>query len=372
MLPEHPTLGMLGDALVLLLRHVLELVGGTTELPPDLGLDGVASLERARPGHIAFADSGPPERLLACLASAILVRRDFPQCQAPLVRVDDPRLAFLKVMGLFGPVEALSPGVHPTAVVDATAELGADVRVGPLCYVAAGARIGARTRVHPHVTVGPGACVGDDCDLRSGVRIERDCVLGHRVVVFPNAVIGADGFGFAQGETSLEKFPQMGIVRIGDDVEIGANTTIDRATMPEEATVVGDGTKIDNLVQIGHNCTIGKHCVVAAQTGVSGSVEVGDGCVFAGQSGVRDHVRIGDRVRLAGRSGVTQDISDGATMSGYPAQDHRAALRQEATLRHLPVMRQQIRELERRLRELTTRTTGPKPDPEEPGREPST
>lgn len=363
---------MPGDALVLLLRQVLELVGGTTDLPLDLELEGVASLDRARRGHVAFADAGPPERLLACQASAILVRHGFPQCAAPLVRVDDPRLAFLKVMGLFGPAETLAPGIHPTAVVDEAAELGPDVRIGPLCYVAAGARIGARTRIGPHVTIGPGARIGDDCDLRSGVRIERDCVLGDRVTVFPNAVIGADGFGFAQGEAGLEKFPQMGIVRVGSDVEIGASTTIDRATMPEEATIVGDGTKIDNLVQIGHNCVIGRHCVVAAQTGISGSVEVGDGCIFGGQSGIRDHVRVGTGVRLGGRAGVTQDVPDGSTMSGYPAQDHRAALRQEATLRHLPVMRQQIRELERQIRELTTRTTGSRPDPEESEREPST
>jgi len=363
---------MPGDALVLLLRQVLELVDGTTDLPPDLELDGVASLDRARPGHVAFADTGPPERLLACQASAILVRRDFPPCAAPLVRVDDPRLAFLKVMSLFGPAEALPLGVHPTAVVDEGAELGPDVRIGPFCHVAAGARIGARTRIHAHVTIGPRARVGEDCDLRAGVRVERDCVLGDRVVVFPNAVIGADGFGFAQGETGLEKFPQMGTVRIGSDVEIGANTTIDRATMPEEATIIGEGTKIDNLVQIGHNCVIGRQCVVAAQTGISGSVEVGDGCVFGGQSGIRDHVRVGARVRLGGRAGVIQDVPEGSTMSGYPAQDHRAALRQEATLRHLPVMRQQIRELERRLRELTSRAIGSRPDSEESGREPST
>ena len=336
------------------LGDLLAGLGAETDLPADTIIAGVCALDDARPGHLVFCESQDRvEKLETCPAAAILVSRRFPACAAPLVRVDTPRRAFGRIMQRFAPEEPMPAGIHPTAVIEAGAELAEGVGVGALAYIGALARIGPNTRIMPQCYIGANASIGADCLLRSGVRVERECVLGNRVIVHGGAVIGTDGFGFSPGERGIEKEPQLGHVRIGDDVEIGSNTTIDRATIPGSATEIGDGTKIDNLVQIAHNCKIGKHCVIVANVGISGSVHVGDGVTMAGQTGVRDHVVIGAGARLGGRAGVTSDVPGGATYSGYPAQDHRKELRQQAALRKLPDLLQRVKALEARLAALS-------------------
>ena len=335
------------------LGHLLAGLGAGTELDPSIEVTGLAPFDSAGPGQLTFAGEARLASLLgACRASAILVTRDFAGEDPRLIRVADPKLVFLSFAPLFAPPEPRGLGVHPSAVVEFDAELAEGVTVDPLAYVGHGARIGRNTWVCPHVYIGPGVVVGEGCIIRSGARIERFCTIGDRCIIHGGVIIGSDGFGFTAGKAGLEKEQQLGYVQIGNDVEIGANSTIDRAMIPGVATTVGDGTKIDNLGQIGHNCRIGRSCVIVGQVGISGSVTIGDGVQIGGQTGIRDHVCVGDGVRLAGRAGVTSDVPDGSTFSGFPAQDHRAEMRLQASLRKVPALRDQIAELSRRVDEL--------------------
>jgi UDP-3-O-[3-hydroxymyristoyl] glucosamine N-acyltransferase len=229
--------------------------------------------------------------------------------------------------------------------VDPSATVGAFVAIG------AGARVGARTIIHPHVVIGPGAELGADCILHAHVSIRERCRLGARVIVQNGAVIGSDGYGFAQRpDGSHEKIPQAAPVVIEDDVEIGANTTIDRPAVGE--TRIQAGTKIDNLVQIGHGVVLGRHVLLAAQVGIAGSTIIGDHVVFGGQVGVGGHLTIGDRVKAVGQSGITNSVEAGMFVSGYPAIENSEWRRSAAVYRRLPEMRKQLKDLQERIEKI--------------------
>ena len=342
-------------------------VGARLEGAPASGatapfLRGLRPLDEAGPQDVAFyANPRYKAQLAATHAGAVLVAEDeaalVPASSVRLVCAQ-PYVAFAKASALFHPEELPAAGIAPGAHVHAEAQVDPSAHVGAAAVVGRGARIGRGTVLHPGAIVLDYAQVGAGCTLHAGSVVREGCVLGDRVVLQPNCVIGSDGFGFAldlEGDEGRpgplhRKIPQAGIVRIEDDVELGACTCVDRATLGE--TVIGRGSKVDNLVQIAHNVRIGPLSLLVAQSGVSGSTTLGAGVILAGQVGVVGHLSIGDGARVGAQSGVSRDVEAGATVSGSPAIDHRDWLRLSAALPKLPELVRELRRLEKRVAEL--------------------
>ena len=335
----------------MILRELAERLGCAVRGDADVEVHRVSGIEDCGPGDLTFvANARYVPRLATTRATAVIVSPDL-QTPLPSLLSSNPYLSYARAVGILHPPSSLAPGVHPTAHVDPTARLEADVHVGALAVVGARVRVGARTVVHPHAVLYPDAEVGEDCVLHSGVHVREGCRLGRRVVVQNGAVIGGDGFGFARDdEGRYEKIPQVGIVVVEDDVEIGALVAIDRASMKE--TRIGRGTKIDNLVQIGHSVTVGRDTVLAGQVGIAGSTRIGDGVTLAGQVGVAGHITVGDRVVATAQTGIPSSVDEGAMVSGYPAIDNRAWLKASAVFPRLPELLRRLRDLEARLRQL--------------------
>lgn len=332
--------------------EVAEVLNGKLE-GKDVEIKGVAPLASAGKGDIAFVWTPfSKEDILNTDASALVIPEKIRhlETEKTLIKVSDPKRAlaiFLKEF--FETKHSLDSGVHELALIEEDVYLGDGVNVGPFTYLGRGSRIGARTIIYPFVFIGRDVEIGEDCIIYPMVSIREGTQIGSRVVIHSGAVIGSDGYGFIPGEGGIEKVPQVGIVVIEDDVEIGANVTIDRATIGE--TRIGKGTKIDNLVQIAHNVVLGKNVLVAALCGIAGSARIGDRVMMGGQAGVRDHVSVGERSIVAGRSGITKDIPPGSFVSGFPAMDHRKELKIEALIRRLPELFDKVKELEGRERD---------------------
>ena len=267
-----------------------------------------------------------------------------------MLRVAAPSAALIALLRLFYPEPPRVPGIHRLAWVDEGAQVDPAAAVGPFAVVERGARIGRGSRVGALCFVGARAELGEDVLLYPRVVVRDGVRIGNRVIVHPGAVLGADGFGYAFDGQAHRKIPQVGGVRIEDDVEIGANSTVDRATLGE--TVIGRGSKIDNLVQVGHNCQIGEHVILVSQVGISGSTRVGQGAVLAGQVGVGDHMEIGAGAVLTGQAGVMGDIPAGQVWSGTPARPTIQAKRIWAAEKRLPELLRRVHDLEKRLTEL--------------------
>jgi UDP-3-O-[3-hydroxymyristoyl] glucosamine N-acyltransferase len=264
-------------------------LNGAWEGNGDLDISGVASLDAASPQEISFVNSRKAVAAAAKSgAGCLLVTAEFPVGRT-VIRVADPRAAFARLIGLLHQTPHLTPGIHPTAVIGDGAEIAASVAVGPYATIGAGARVGAASRIGAGCAIGAGVRIGGDCLLHAGVTIYDNVVIGNRAVLHSGCVLGADGFGFVRNGDHYDKFPQIGRVEIGDDVEIGANSCVDRAALG--VTHIGDGVKLDNMVHIGHNCRIGRHVLIAAQTGLSGGVVVEDYAVIGGQVGIGDKDR---------------------------------------------------------------------------------
>ncbi|HET9452223.1 MAG TPA: UDP-3-O-(3-hydroxymyristoyl)glucosamine N-acyltransferase [Aggregicoccus sp.] len=329
-------------------------VGGELLGDPAQAIRGLNGLAEAAAGELSFY--GNPryrKQYEATRASAVLVGPDVaPRPGLSLVRVANPHLAFARISELFHPRPRYPAGVrlgaivHPGALVD----LEATVMAG--ATVEEGARVGARSVLFPGVYLGENASVGEDCILYPNVTVREGCVLGNRVILHASCVVGADGFGFAFDPSVPQHFkvPQAGTVRIEDDVEVGACSTIDRATLGE--TLIGRGTKIDNLVQIAHNVKVGALGLICAQAGVSGSAELGQGVVLAGQVGVVGHIRVGDLAKVGAQSGIAHDVEDGQIVSGSPAVPHREWLKNVAAQSQLSELMKEVRSLRRRLEKL--------------------
>ncbi len=331
--------------------EIAQHVGGELTGPAQALVTGLSDFDEAQPDQLTLI--GNPrfaKRWPNCKASAALVKRglDCPAVDGKvLILVDDADLAFSKALTLFAPPQAhTDPGIHPTAIVHESATLGQNVRIGPNCLVGPGVTLGDNCTLHNRVTVLDHTQLGDDCTLWTGVVIRERCTLGDRCIIHPNAVIGADGFGYRPEMTQqgprLVKTPQIGTVLIGNDVEIGANACIDRAKC--NATVLGDGCKIDNLVQIGHNCQLGKMVVISGCTGVGGSTTIGDGTMIGGCAAITDHAVIGPGVQLAGGAQVAGDLPGGAIYAGLPARPIREAIREMSALKRLPALLKKTRD----------------------------
>ena len=313
----------------------------------SISLTGFAPAERAQSGDLTFAENADYfARAEESAASAIIVDGQFTSARKVLICVPNARIAFAKVLALFFPEPAFPAGIHPTAVVAASAQIDSAAHVGPHCVIGEKVRIGARSVLQGGNHVGATCRIGEDANLFPNVVLYSRTEIGNRVRIHAGSVIGADGFGYVLDGGVHRKVPQIGNVIIHDDVEIGANVTIDRGALGP--TVIGKGTKIDNLVQIAHNVVIGENCVVVGQAGISGSTKLGDYVTLAGQVGLAGHLKIGNRVIIAAQSGVMHDIPDGEKWFGYPAQPDRHTKREIIALHHLPELLRRVAQLEKK------------------------
>jgi UDP-3-O-[3-hydroxymyristoyl] glucosamine N-acyltransferase len=312
-------------------------------------LKGFAPADRAQAGDLTFAEN---EEFFAraeqSAASAIIVSGDRASSTGKvLIRVGDARVAFAKALALFFPEPPQPAGIHPTAVVARSAQVDSSAHIGPHCVIGERVQLGGGTILHAGNYVGDDCKVGPACVLFPNAVLYPRTELGHRVRVHAGAVIGSDGYGYVQDNGMHRKVPQIGNVIVGDDVEIGANTTIDRGALGP--TIIGKGTKIDNLVQIGHNVRMGEHCLIISQAGIAGSNKLGNYVIVAGQAGIAGHLQIGNQVTIAGQSGVMHDIPDGQTVLGNPACPDRQAKRQVLAVQRLPELLRRVKELEKKV-----------------------
>ena len=340
-------------------RELAERLGGEAFGDVTLEISALASLLEARPGDASFfKDSKYVRQLAATRASAVLVPHSWQgECPAPaVIRVDDPNAACMKVAEWFAPPPVVrKPGIHPTAVIAESARLGNDVHVGPWTVIEEGAVIGDRSVIEAQVFIGQNARLGDACHIYPQVTIREGCLLGHRVILHSGVRIGGDGYGYnpafrPDGTLSVEKIPQLGIVELGDDVEIGSNTTIDRARFGR--TRIGNATKIDNLVQIGHNVQIGDTSGVIAQAGVAGSTRIGSGCLIWAQAGLSGHITIGDGAQVGPKSGLAKDVPPGEYVLGLPALPKREFANTLLVPRLVEKLKARVAALEERLKTL--------------------
>jgi UDP-3-O-[3-hydroxymyristoyl] glucosamine N-acyltransferase len=335
-------------------RELAEHVGGELRGDANRMISGVSGLADARAEQLSFYGSARYRRDLAgTQAGAILVGSDFPDRPgATLIQVKNPSLAFARISALFHPRKSFTPGISPRASVHPEARVDATATVMAGATVEKGAQVGARSVLFPGVYVGEQARVGADCVLHPNACIYDRCLLGDRVVLHASSVVGADGFGYAFDAERFEhvKVPQAGIARIEDDVEIGAGSCVDRATLGE--TVVGKGSKLDNLVQVAHNVVVGPLGILCAQVGVAGSTQLGAGVVLGGQAGIINHLKVGDRVQVGAKSAVFQDVPDGQVVSGYPAMEQKAWLKNSVAQGQLVALMKEVRQLRKKIEEL--------------------
>ena len=326
-------------------------LGATVEGDASRTITGVAGIREAGNGDITFvADARYADAVAATKASAVVVAKTWDRsCPAPMIRVDNVEHAFTQIALWFAPPPVKpAPGVHPTAVVAAGVQLGEGVSIGPHCVLEPGVKVGARTVLFAGCYLGHGVTVGSDSRLYPHVSVREHGQIGDRTIIHNGTVIGSDGFGYAADQDGVrKKIPQIGIVVIGNDVEIGANVAIDRARFGK--TQIGNGVKIDNLVQIAHNVVIGDHAVIVAQVGIAGSCHIGAHAILAGQVGVAGHLVIGDGAIVEAQSGILRDVPPKARMFGSPAWPADQAMRSHAVVMRLPELRKQVLEIGRRL-----------------------
>lgn len=330
-------------------------LGGEIVGNKDVTVSTFAKIEEGHPGAISFLANPKYEPYLYTTDSSIvIVNRSLElkgEVKATLIKVDDAYGCFAKLLELYAAYKPKKSGVHPTAVVAESAKVGEGCYIGAYVVVDEGAVIGEGVSLYPHVYVGDGATIGDGSTLHSGVKVYEGCKIGKRCIIHSGAVIGSDGFGFApNAQGSYDKIPQIGIVTIEDDVEIGANTTIDRATMG--STVIEKGAKLDNLVQIGHNVVIGESTVMAGQSAVAGSAKVGKRCMIGGQAGIVGHVTVGDGTIVASVTGVSNSVPAGSQIMGNHGIDARRYRRVNAVYRNLPELQRSVNQLEKEVKEL--------------------
>lgn len=337
-------------------QAITELVDGELIGPGDLSITGVNILDDATATELTFIGNDKfGKRWPDCNAAAALVQSKIDvanvECRA-LIRVEDADLAMATVLEHFAPpppdasmppANPGSPVADPSAAIDPTAQLAAGVRIGANSFVGPNTTIGSGTVIYPNVTILDDCTIGTNCIVWPGVVIRERCIIGDNCILHPNVTIGSDGFGYRPDLEAgrLVKIPHIGIVRIGNDVEIGSGTCVDRAKFSE--TVIGDGCKIDNLCQIAHNCKIGKHVVIAGNTGVAGSVTIGDDVMIGGCTNIIDHATIGDGAKIAGGSGLMSDVPAGEFWMGTPARERKLAAREIAAIRKLPDILKQMR-----------------------------
>lgn len=333
------------------LQQLAKLVGGDVVGNPDLEISRVAPIDQAQQGDITFvANPKYVSKLATCQASAVIVTPKVKVDGISLITCENPYLAFAKILTFLQGPKYPVKGVMTGASVAESAEVDSTATLYPGCVVGERVKIGSGTTLYPGVVIYDDVNIGQNCVLHANAVVREGCRLHDRVILQPSAVIGSDGFGFAPDGTRYYKIPQVGIVVLEDDVEIGSCSCVDRAALGE--TVIRRGTKLDNVVQIGHNVEIGEDCILVAQSGIAGSSTVGNHCTFGGQSAVAGHLKIGDNVMLGARSGVSGNVAPNQLLSGVPLMPHKEWLRATMTLPKLPEMRKEMQKMKKRLEEL--------------------
>jgi UDP-3-O-[3-hydroxymyristoyl] glucosamine N-acyltransferase len=333
------------------LKEIADLVGGELSGDGNIVIEGVGSLIEAKKGEITFlASSRYRNEVSKTEASAIIIGEEVELPEIPSIRTKNPYLAFVQVMKVLVSPRRLPSGIDRTSLLGKGVKLGEDVVIGAYVVIGDGAVIGDKTVVFPGTYIGDKAVIGKNVLIYPNVTVREEVIIGDNVIIHPGAVIGSDGFGYVTEKGKHHKIPQVGIVEIENDVEIGANVTIDRATLGK--TIIGEGTKIDNLVQIGHNVRIGKNCLIISQVGISGSTVIGDNVVLAGQAGLVGHITVGNNAIVGAQAGVTKSVPANTTVSGYPAREHRTAKKINAQLVRLPKLYEEIKELKRNVEKI--------------------
>lgn len=337
------------------LKEIAKFIDGEIVGDGSIVITGVAGIKEAVEGDITFLANPKYSPLIdTTRASAIITSREVEKVPKPIIRTENPSLAFAKIISLAAPNEARHPkGIHPSAVIGKDVALGKDVAIGPYAVIEDGVSIGDKTIIYAGCFIGHHTKIGSDTLIYPNVSIRESIIIGSRVIIHSGTVIGSDGFGFATIKGLHHKIPQIGIVEIGDDVEIGANVTIDRARF--DKTIIGSGTKIDNLVQIAHNVGIGENSIIVAQAGISGSTVIGKNVTLAGQAGLVGHITIGDGAVVAAQGGVTKSVPPNTIVSGYPARPHDKAKRINACVQNLPRLYEQVTELKKKIQDLETK-----------------
>jgi UDP-3-O-[3-hydroxymyristoyl] glucosamine N-acyltransferase len=341
-------------------QQIAQLLNGTVEGNPQVVVTKLCKIEEGEQNGLAFLSNEKYNHYLYdTQASAVIVNRSFELERQPittLIRVDDARVCFSKLLEIYNQYRLNRNGISSLAFVDKNAVIEDinDVYVGEFAVISPSAMIGKGVKIFPQVYVGDNVRIGDNTVLYAGVKIYHDCVIGKNCIIHSGAVIGADGFGFAPlADGSLKKIEQIGNVEIGDDVEVGANATIDRATLG--TTKVHNGAKIDNLVQVGHNCVIGACTAVSAQVGVAGSCKIGRNCFVGGQAGFAGHLSVGDRSQIGAQAGIISNLPDESKVVGAPALDAKKYMKSYFLFSKLPELNRKIAELERKIQELESK-----------------
>lgn len=333
----------------LLLSEIAARLGRVRLGDADPRISGVAALADAGPGDLSFVRSRAwASKLEGCRAGAVVVPQGIDPAGRPAIASPNPGLDFARAVALLAPVPRPAPGVHPAAWVDATAEIHPEASIGAGAVVGARCRVGARSLLRARVVLYDDVVVGEDCELHAGAVLREGTRIGDRVILQPGAVLGGDGFGYALGEGGVwEKVPQVGVVVVEDDVEIGANTTVDRAALGE--TRIRRGAKIDNLVQIAHNCDLGEDVMVAAQAGLAGSTTADRGAIFMGRAASAGHLHVGERAFVGAAASLHKDVSPRGRVWGTPQMEERLFHRVSAALKQLPDLLRRVRAVEKRV-----------------------
>ena len=328
--------------------EIAKLLAGEVLGDANATLTGFATADAAKPGDLTFAETD--EFFTAAensAATAIIAGKNAVSTKKILIRVANPRIAFAKALAVFFPEPKFAAGIHPSAVVAASAQIDPTAHIGPHCVIGERVKVERNVVLQSGNSIGADSVLGEETNLFPNVTIYPRTQIGKRVRIHAGAAIGADGFGYVLDGGQHRKIPQIGNVIIGDDVELGANVTVDRGALG--STVIGKGTKVDNLVQIAHNVQIGEHCILIAQSGIAGSSKLGSYVILAGQAGIGGHLKIGNQAIVGAQSGVMTDIPDGGKWLGAPAQPDKDFKRQVIALRHLPDLLKKISAWEKKL-----------------------
>ena len=335
-------------------QQIAELIKGRVEGDKDAKVSSFAKIEEGHEGAISFLSNKKYlHYIYETKSSVVLVDESLAlerNVNCTLIRVKSAYEAVAQLLQLYESMKPRKRGISDLAFIDPTATIGKDCYIGPFAYVGPKCVIGDNSIIHPHAALGDNVIVGKNTEIHSNAVIYHDCKVGNRCILHAGCVIGADGFGFAPSENGYDKIPQIGIVTIEDDVEIGANTCVDRSTMG--STFIRNGVKLDNLVQIAHNADIGANTVMSSQVGVAGSTKVGEWCMFGGQVGISGHITIGNKVMLGAQSGVPGSIKDGQQLIGTPPMEMRSYFKSQAIFRRLPEMYNEINKLRKEIEEL--------------------
>lgn len=335
-------------------EQIANVIGGRVEGNKDAKVHTFAKIEEGTEGAISFLSNPKYTHYLYNTKSSIVIVNEDVELEkdvdATLIRVKNAYESIAKLLQIYEASKPKKTGIAPQAYIAPSAKLGNNCYVGPFAYVGEGAEIGDGCQIYPHAVIGDNVKVGTNCIFYPNTTIYQGCKIGNNVTIHAGSVIGADGFGFAPGADGYDKIPQIGIVVIEDNVEIGANTCVDRSTMG--ATVIHKGVKLDNLVQVAHNVEIGENTVMSAQVGIAGSTKVGSWCMFGGQVGLAGHITIGDKTFLGAQSGVPGSLKGGEELIGTPPMNPRAYFKSQAIFRRLPDMYKDLNDAKKKIEEL--------------------